>query len=247
MPGFVEIDLVGHEGGDPSGDFCRTLSVTDIATTWTEPRAVRNKAQKWVFAALNEIVAAFPFDVLGIDSDNGGEFINDQLLRHCNDNEITFTRSRPGNKNDGCHVEEKNWSVVRQAVGYHRYDTERELLLLNEIYALLRLQINFFSPHQKLVSKVREGAKVTKRYDIAATAYQRVLADETIPQPVNDELTRQYRSLNPAQFRRDIIALSGQLLDLVKAKHQLARLPVAEPSRSRAKSDEATKPRSRAS
>jgi hypothetical protein len=246
-PGFVEIDLVGHEGGNPCGDFCRTLAVTDVATTWTEPRAVRNKAQKWVFAALNEIVAAFPFNVIGIDSDNGSEFINDQLLRYCNDHEINFTRSRPGNKNDGCHVEEKNWSVVRQAVGYHRYDTERELLLLNEIYTLLRLQINFFSPHQKLVSKVRNGAKVTKRYDTAATAYQRVLADQTITQSVKDDLTRQYRSLNPAQLRRDITALSDRLLDLVKSKHQPTRLPIAEPNHSRAKSGEATKPRSRAS
>lgn len=246
-PGFIEIDLVGHEGGNPAGDFCHTLSVIDIATTWTEPRAVRNKAQKWVFAALNEIMAALPFDVLGIDSDNGSEFINDQLLRYCQTNKITFTRSRPGNKNDAAHVEEKNWSVVRQAVGYHRYDTEQELLLLNEIYALLRLQINFFSPHQKLVSKVRDGAKVTKRYDTARTAYQRVLADKTIPQTVKDELTRQYRSLNPAQLRRDITALSDRLLDLVKAKHQPTRLPVAEPGATRAKSGEATKPRSRAS
>lgn len=108
--------------------------------------------------------------------DNRSEFINDQLLRYCQTNKITSTRSRPGNKNDAAHVEEKNWSVVRQAVGYHRYDTEQELLLLNEIYALLRLQINFFSPHQKLVSKVRDGAKVTKRHDTARTAYQRVLA-----------------------------------------------------------------------
>jgi hypothetical protein len=245
VPGFVEIDLVAHDGGDPRGDFCHTLSVTDIATTWTEPRAVRNKAQKWVFAALTEIVTAFPFDVLGID--NGSEFINDQLLRYCNDNQITFTRSRPGNKNDGAHIEEKNWSVVRQAVGYHRYDTERELLLLNEMYTLLRLQVNFFAPHQKLVSKVRDGAKVTKRYDTARTAYQRVLAEENVPQSVKDELTRQCRSLNPAQIRRDIIALSDKLLTLVKAKHQPTPLPSSEPTPTRAKSGEATKPRSRAS
>jgi hypothetical protein len=248
-PGFVEIDLVGHEGGNPGGEFCRTLNVIDIATTWTEPRAVRNKAQKWVFAALQEIIGAFPFPILGIDSDNGSEFINDRLLRFCEAGKITFTRSRPGNKNDGCHVEEKNWSVVRQAVGYHRYDTDAELTLLNEIYALLRLQINFFSPHQKLISKRREGAKVIKKYGTARTPYQRVMADERIPKKIKTTLTRQYRTLNPAQTRRDIIALSDRLLKLVQTK-QPARLPVTPPHQQptkRAKTSESTKPRRRAS
>jgi hypothetical protein len=250
-PGFVEIDLVGHEGGNPRGDFCQTLNVVDVATAWTEPRAVRNKAQKWVHAALVEIIEAFPFDILGIDSDNGTEFINDHLLRYCNANKITFTRSRPGNKNDGCHVEEKNWSIVRQAVGYHRYDTAAELALLNQLYALLRLRINFFCPHQKLISKHREGAKVIKRYDLARTPYQRILADDSIPARIKDELTHQYQTLNPAQIRRDTIALSDQLLQLVKAKNDpthtaadRARSPVQS---SRALSGESTKPRSRAS
>ncbi len=100
----MEIDCVGHEGGDPRGDFCQSLDVSDIATGWTEPRAVKNKAQRWVFAALLEISVAFPFPIRGIDSDNGSEFINAHLLHYCNDNEITFTRSRAGNKNDGCHI-----------------------------------------------------------------------------------------------------------------------------------------------
>ncbi|MGH3503152.1 MAG: integrase catalytic domain-containing protein [Nocardioidaceae bacterium] len=197
-PGFVEIDLVGHEGGNPSGDFCQTLTVTDIATGWTETKAVKNKAQKWVHAALDEIIAAFPFPILGIDSDNGAEFINAHLLRYCQHNTITFTRSRPGRKNDGAHVEQKNWSVVRQAVGYHRYDTPAELEILNDIYALLRLQINFFSPQQKLIAKTRVGAKVTKRYDTAKTPYQRAMADHRVPKKIKTGLTRQYQTLNPA-------------------------------------------------
>jgi len=228
-PGYVEIDCVGHEGGDPRGDFCQSLDVTDIATGWTEPRAVKNKAQRWVFAALLEISAAFPFPIKGIDSDNGSEFINAHLLRYCDQNKITFTRSRAGNKNDGCHVEQKNWSVVRQAVGYHRYDTAAELALLNQIYALVRLQINFFSPQQKLVSKTRHGAKVTKKYDMAQTPYQRVLASPDISKKIKAALTAQYRQLNPAQIRRDILALNDQLLAVVKAKHQPARLPVTPP------------------
>ena len=120
VPGFVEIDLVGHEGGNPPGEHAYTLTVTDIATGWTENRSVRNKAQRWVFAALMDIRDHLPFPLLGIDSDNGSEFINHHLLRWCTEHEVTFTRSRSGNKNDGAHVEQKNWSVVRRAVGYHR-------------------------------------------------------------------------------------------------------------------------------
>jgi hypothetical protein len=137
--------------------------------------------------------------------------------------------------------------VVRQAVGYHRYDTIAELALLNQIYALVRLQINFFSPQQKLVSKTRIGAKVTKKYDRAQTPYQRLLASLHVTKKIKTELTRQYRSLNPAQIRRDILALNDRLLDLVKAKHQPAQLPVTPPPAPRASSREATNRRSRAS
>lgn len=246
-PGFVEIDCVGHEGGDPSGDFCQTLTVTDIHTGWTETAAVRNKAQKWVFAALVELSARFPFTVKGIDSDNGSEFINSHLLRYCQGQKITFTRSRSGNKNDGAHVEEKNWSVVRKTVGYYRYDTAAELELLGQIYEVLRWQTNFFSPSQKLISKTRYGAKVTKRYDPAQTPYQRVLSSEKVSKKSKTTLTRQYRTLNPAQLRRDLLDLQDQLLDLVRAKHQPTRLPVTPPTASRAKTSEATKKTKRAS
>ena len=135
-PGFVEIDLVGHEGGNAAGEHAYTLTVTDIATGWTENRSVPNKARKWVLAALDDIAATMPFPILGVDSDNGSEFINDHLLAWCDKRKITFTRSRPGNKNDGCHVEQKNWAIVRIVVGYHRYDTAAELLLLNKIWAV---------------------------------------------------------------------------------------------------------------
>ena len=246
-PGFVEIDLVGHEGGDSHGEFAQTLTVTDVFTGWTETKAVRNKAQKWVFAALIDLRGGFPFPVLGIDSDNGSEFINAHLLRYCDEEQITFTRSRAGNKNDGCHVEQKNWSVVRRAVGYHRYDTPPEVELLNQIYVQLRLQTNFFSPQQRLLDKHRRGAKVTKRYATAKTPYQRVQADKRIPKKVKTELARQYDKLNPAQIRRDLLALQDQLLTLVKAKHPPTRLPVKPPPPTRASTDEATKTRKRAS
>src|SRR5215212_929413 len=176
QPGFSEIDLVGHEGGVAAGDYCQTLDLTDIATTWTETMAVRNKAQSWVFAALKEMRQKLPFSLLGIDSDNGSEFINKYLVEYCQKQKLSFTRSRPYRKNDNCFVEQKNYSVVRRAVGYARYDTEAQLHLLNELYATLRLYTNFFQPTMKLKSKERVGSKVIKRYERAQTPYQRVLA-----------------------------------------------------------------------
>ena len=116
VPGFVEIDLVGHEGGNALGEHCYTFTVTDIATGWTENRSVPKKARKWVLAALEEISLILPFPLLGIDSDNGNEFVNHHLLTWCEQRTITFTRSRPGNSNDGAHVEQKNWAVVRTLV-----------------------------------------------------------------------------------------------------------------------------------
>ena len=126
-PGFVEIDLVGHDGGTAAGEFCFTLTVTDIATGWTVNRSAHNKAQRWVLEALEHAMAQFPFPISGIDSDNVGEFINIHLLRYCEQHRITFTRSQ----NDGCHAGQKNWPRVRELVGYHRYDTPAELTKLN--------------------------------------------------------------------------------------------------------------------
>jgi len=161
----MEVDPVSHDGGNLRGDFCQTLNLTDVATEWTESRAVKNKAQIWVFQALKEIRKRLPFDLLGLDSDNGGEFINAHLTKYCQKQEITFTRSRPLRKNDNCYVEEKNYSVVRRNVGYLRYDTEEELETLNELYDLLRLYINFFQPVMKLVTKERVGSRIIKKYD----------------------------------------------------------------------------------
>jgi hypothetical protein len=134
---------------------------------------VKNKARRWVIAALEEISKIMPFPIIGVDSDNGSEFINHHLLDWCAQRKITFTRSRPGNSNDGAHIEQKNWAIVRTVVGYHRYDTAAELSLLNQIYALVRLHVNFFSPQQKLISKTRDGAKVIKKYDPATTPNRR--------------------------------------------------------------------------
>lgn len=174
-PGFCETDLVAHDGGDPRGQFCHSLDLVCVATGWTEPRALWTKAQRWVREALQDIQAHLPFPLLGLDSDNGSEFINLELFAWCTEREITFTRSRPYRKNDNCFVEQKNWPVVRQSVGYARYDTPAELEVLRELYGHLRLYVNFFQPQMKLVSKTRRGAAVSKRFDRARTPYRRVL------------------------------------------------------------------------
>lgn len=150
--------------------------------------------------------------------DNGSEFINFALLTWCQKHRITFTRSRPGNKNDGCHVEEKNWATVRVMVGYHRYDTPAELLLLNKIWALQSSLANYFYPQQKLVCKVRHGAKVTKKYDTATTPYHRAEAHPDVTTTAKANLARSYAEINPAALQRQIQALTTELLTLTTAK-----------------------------
>jgi hypothetical protein len=247
VPGFVEIDLVGHEGGNAVGEHAYTLTVTDIATGWTENRSVRNKARKWVVAALEEIAKILPFPLLGIDSDNGSEFINHHLLHWCEHREITFTRSRPGNSNDGAHVEQKNWAVVRTVVGYHRYDTTAELVLLNKIWAHQSQMTNYFLPQQKLVSKVREGAKVTKKYDLATTPHRRAERHDAVTAEDKAILADTHTGLNPAAIQRQIQALTAQLLTLTTSKATGARRPAIQASPTRASTDESTNPATRAS
>lgn len=218
QPGFVEIDLVSHDGGTPRGEFIQTLDVTDICTKWTETRAVKNKAQKWVFEALQDIIAHLPFQLRGIDSDNGGEFINAYLLRYCEAHKITFTRTRPYRKNDNCFVEQKNYSVVRKTVGYFKYDTPEELDLLNQIYRHLRLYTNFFLPAMNMIEKTRIGSKVRKKYDPPATPFHRVLAHPTVPEENKKVLRNLYAQLNPAELKRTICKLQDKLFDLAADK-----------------------------
>jgi hypothetical protein len=244
MPGFVEIDLVFHDGGIRGGGHAFTLTVTDIATGWTENRSVPEKSAKCVLAALNEIARAMPFPILGVDSDNGSEFINDDLFNWCQGRQINFTRARPGNKNDGCHVEQKNWSVVRILVGYHRYDTAAELLLLNEIWKLQSQLTNYFYPQQKLVSKVRKGAKITKKHDKARTPFHRAIdhSDMTVTRIV--ALTRTYSLINPAATQRQVHALTARLFAITTAKTGPTDQP---PVNKRARLREATNSPTRAS
>ena len=211
-PGFVEVDLVGHEGGQGRGDYCQTLDVTDAYTGWTEIRAVRNKAQVWVLEAMKLLRQRSPFPWLGMASDNGSEFINKHLLRFCEQEKITFSRTRPSRKNDNPYVEQKNYSVVRRAVGYARYEGERELELVNELYDRLRLQINFFKPVMKMVAKQRRGSRIWKKYDVPKTPYRRICESPEVAGKIKRQLAREYEKLNPAQLARQIGWLQNCLL-----------------------------------
>lgn len=201
-PGFLEIDLVAHCGTTTEGQFLCTLTCTDLCTGWTEVTGLLHRSQEAVSEAIHLVRQRLPFPLLGIDSDNGGEFINDLLYRYCLDQKITFTRSRPYQKNDQAHVEQKNWSVVRHTVGYDRWETEPELALLESIYDDLRLYINFFQPSFKLIAKERIDNKTRKRYDTAKTPYQRVLERKDISLEAKARLVQIYVQLNPAELRR---------------------------------------------
>ncbi len=212
QPGFLEIDLVGHDGGVIDSLHAFTLNAVDIASAWNSSTALKNKAQVWTLEGVEKIRAKLPFPLLGLDSDNGSEFINESLLNYCREHKITFTRSLPYRKNDSCFVEQKNYSVVRRAVGYQRFDTDAQLRLLNQLYESLDLYTNFFQPSMKLQSKERHGARVKKKYDKARTPYQRLLDSSFLKEETKQQLRERYRALNPAQLKRQIERLQRKLL-----------------------------------
>ncbi len=213
-PGFLEIDLVAHCGDTAEGQFVNTLTYVDVSTGWIECLAILPRTKQAVFSAIQDMRSRLPFALLGIDSDNGTEFINDLLYHYCDYQKITFTRSRPYHKNDQAHVEQKNWSVVRRLVGYDRLDTQVQVLLLQEIYQDLRLYVNFFQPVLKLIAKQLVDNKLIKRYDTAATPYQRVLASSVVPLLAKASLTNLDVHLNPVLLRTTIDRKIDQLWKL---------------------------------
>jgi IS30 family transposase len=210
-PGFGEIDLVQHDGGNNKGDFACTLTFTDVVTSWTELAATRNKAQVHVFAALETERRRLPFPLLGIDSDNGSEFINDELKRYCDTEKLTFTRGRVGRKNDNAFVEEKNWSVVRRLVGYARYDTPKQVAQLNALYRVYGLYFNHFLPVTKLVTTERHGSRVKKIYDKPKTPYQRVLDAPEVSDAVKARLRHEHAKLDVVVLKRQVDELLAAL------------------------------------
>jgi len=212
-PGFLEADLVAHCGGDTKGSFLNTLTLTDICTGWTECLPLIRKSSGDVIIGLKLAQNLLPFPLLGFDTDNGSEFINHEVLEYCDDNKITFTRSRAYRKNDQAHVEQKNGSIVRRTVGYDRFEGRAAWEALGEMYRVLRVYINFFQPSLKLLSKERSGAKVTKKYDIAKTPHQRILQTETIDQNIKDTLNRQYKKLDPVKLLVQLEQLQNKLFE----------------------------------
>jgi len=218
-PGFLEVDLVAHCGESTFGFYLTTLSTVDVATGWSECVGVWGKSQTRVGGAVHEVRRRLPFPFLGLDSDSGSEFINQYLYDYCQRNAIIFTRSRPYKKNDSCHVEQKNWSVVRRLIGYDRYNSRAALEALNRLYYVTRHYVNFFQPVMKLVAKSRQGAKVRKVYDTARTPYQRLLEAGVLTEAKQRELAAVYGGLNPALLLEQ---MNGHLERL----WQLAERPV---------------------
>jgi hypothetical protein len=212
----VEVDLVAHCGESTHGEYLHSLNTIDVATRWTEPVAIVNRSQAKVSEAVVVVRGRLPFPLLGIDSDNGGEFINANLKRYCEQNKITFTRSRPYKKNDQAYVEQKNWTGVRQFVGYSRYEGQAACDLLNRLYKPLRVYINYFQPVMVLIEKERDGAKVKKKYDQAKTPYQRVLESPEVCEEVKARLREEYLTLNPAALLREINTGQRALWGLAK-------------------------------
>jgi len=230
-PGFLEVDLVSHCGESGEGFYLTTLSAVDVATGWSECIGVWGKGQERVGGAVHRIRQRLPFPLLGLDSDNGSEFINQHLYNYCRREGITFTRSRPYKKNDSCHVEQKNWSVVRRLVGYDRYNSRAALEALNRIYNLTRLYVNFFQPVMKLMSKTRHGAKVHKVYETAQTPYQRLLKSSVLTEAKQQELAAMYYGLNPVSLLKQINENLECLWKLAeRPAHQQRRVKTSEVS-----------------
>lgn len=209
-PGFIEADLVAHCGESVHGQFLNTLTMTDIETTWTETAALLRRSEADVMNALSEVHKYFPFPLLGLDTDNGGEFINYTLLAWCEENGITFTRSREYKKNDQAHVEEKNGSVVRRLIGYDRYEGVESWRLLSMLYRVSRLYINFFQPTMKLLSKSRDGARMYRKYDRASTPFARVLKSSSVSEENKERLCRDYKQLDPVWLLSEIERLQNE-------------------------------------
>jgi len=213
MPGFIEVDTVAHCGTSVEGMFVYTINCVDIATSWTEQRAVWGKGEAGVVTAMTAIESHLPFPLRGFDCDNGSEFLNWHLYRHFTQRNqpVTFTRSRPYKKNDNAHVEEKNYTQIRQYLGYQRFDKPELVAQLNQLYENQWNQLlNFFIPSSKLLAKYRSGAHIKKQRDKPQTPVQRILASPHIPEQTKQRLQQQFKQLNPFE-------LSQQLARKIKA------------------------------
>jgi hypothetical protein len=206
-PGFLETDAIAHCGSSTAGQFVYTINCVDLATGWTEQRAVWGRGETDVLAAIQDIETHLPFPLQGFDCDNGSEFINWHLYRHLTGRHtpVCFTRARAYKKNDNAHVEEKNWTHIRQYLGYQRFEKQELVTRLNDLYPdQWNLYFNFFIPSVKLVSKLRVGSKVIKRYDAPKTPYQRILDSPLVSEQTKKELKRRFETLNPFHIQKEM-------------------------------------------
>ncbi len=231
--GFTEVDLVSHSGNSASGEFAHTLNITDIHTTWTESRAVLGRGEEAVQRALSEIALVLPFPLLGVDSDNGSEFINWHLQRWCEQRQIQLTRGRPYKKDDNAHIEQKNWTHVRKLLAWDRYDTPEAAAAMNDLYAgELRLWLNLFLPSVKLVKKVRVGSKVRRVYDVPRTPFERVRACAQADAEQVARLEQVRKSWDPFRLGRIIERKLDRIYRLANRRlsPKAAQQTVAEPT-----------------
>ena len=216
-PGYMEADLVAHSGPSASGSFVQTLTLTDVATGWTECAPLLFREQHLLSEVMTALRPLLPFPLLGFDTDNDSVFMNETMKGWCEAAQVEFTRSRPYRKNDQAHVEQKNGAVVRRMVGYRRYTGIAAARELAELYRSMRLFVNFFQPSFKLMEKTRDGAQVTKRYHPPLTPFQRVLAHPAVSQAAKDELTAQFAPLDPVVLLHDIRQAQARLTALADA------------------------------
>ena len=214
-PGYLEIDTVAHNGGDPSGEYIYTVNATDVVIGWTEPEAIMGKGERATVHAIDDIRKGIPYVVLGLDSDGGSEFINWHLYHYAKQHQLNFTRSRPGQSNDNAHIEQKNRVAVRRLVGHARYDTIEQLAILQELYkGPWRLYFNYFLPTRKVTSRRydKQTGKARYTYDAAKTPYQRILDHPKISVAIKEQLRTEYATLNPINLIDDIHRLENKLM-----------------------------------
>ena len=210
-PGFMEADSVAHCGTMAEGSFLSSLVLTDVATGWTECLPLLHRTHADVLSGLAEVRRLLPFPLLGLDTDNGGEFLNYPVLAYCTEERITFTRGRTYRSNDQCYVEQKNGTIVRQLVGYDRLDGERAYRQLAELYRAVRLYVNFFQPSLKLARKHRQGQHLYRRYATAQTPFQRLLATGILDAATRTRLSTLYEALDPVRLLQQLSLLQTAL------------------------------------
>ena len=225
-PGHYQADLVGHEGGNARGEYAFSLDCIELFSGWSEPRALRNRANIRVCSALEDIRRQAPVPLKSLHTDSGGEFINRLLLDWCQRHHLQFYRGRPERRNDTCYVEQKNFRLIRLAVGYARFDTLEELRLMRQIYAQLRLLVNHFYPSMKLIEKRRVGSHIYKRYDRPKSPYRRLLDCPAVDEQIKERLREEHRRLRPLQIKNTIAGLQEQLYRLARRKYSPAGGPV---------------------